>query len=87
MALFDVIGELYKENCDDKPRFIVNQGGTSSGKTYTLMQRFIVLSIQTPRLILTVTGQDLPNLKVGAMRDLDNIVHGSAYLMDWFTHN
>lgn len=87
MALFEVIGELYKANCDDKPRFLVNQGGTSSGKTYTLMQLLIVLSTQKPRAIITVTGQDLPNLKVGAMRDLDNIIHGSQWLMDWFTHN
>lgn len=87
MALFEVIGELYKANCDEKPRFLVNQGGTSSGKTYTLMQLLIVLSIQRQRTVITVTGQDLPNLKVGAMRDLDNIVHGSSWLMDWFTQN
>lgn len=87
MALFDVIGELYKANADVTPRFLVNQGGTSSGKTYTLMQRLIVLSIEEPRAVITVTGQDLPNMKVGAMRDLDNIVHGSLWLMDWFTQN
>ena len=87
MALFDVIGELYKANADVLPRFLVNQGGTSSGKTYTLMQRLIVLSIEEPRAVITVTGQDLPNMKVGAMRDLDNIVHGSPWLMDWFTQN
>lgn len=87
MALFEVIRQLYDANNDPKPRFLVNQGGTSSGKTYTLMQLLIVLSFTRARLIITVTGQDLPNLKVGAMRDLDNIIHGSAYLMDWFTHN
>ena len=87
MALFDVIGELYKANADVLPRFLVNQGGTSSGKTYTLMQRLIVLSIEEPRAVITVTGQDLPNMKVGAMRDLENIVHGSPWLMDWFTQN
>lgn len=48
MALFDVIGELYDPNADVKPRFLVNQGGTSSGKTYTIMQRLIVLSLNTP---------------------------------------
>ena len=73
MALFDVIGELYAPNADVKPRFLVNQGGTSSGKTYTIMQRLIVLSFEHPMAIITVCGQDLPNLKVGAMRDLDTI--------------
>lgn len=87
MALFEVIGELYRSNNDPQPRFLVNQGGTSSGKTYTIMQLLIVLSFTKSRCIITVTGQDLPNLKVGAMRDLDNVIHGSAYLMDWFRHN
>lgn len=87
MALFEVIGELYRSNNDPQPRFLVNQGGTSSGKTYTIMQLLIVLSFTKARCVITVTGQDLPNLKVGAMRDLDNVIHGSAYLMDWFRHN
>ena len=87
MALFEVIGELYRSNNDPQPRFLVNQGGTSSGKTYTIMQLLIVLSFSKARCVITVTGQDLPNLKVGAMRDLDNVIHGSAYLMDWFRHN
>lgn len=87
MALFDVIGELYKANQDADARFLVNQGGTSSGKTYTIMQRLIVLSIQHSRSIITVTGQDLPNLKVGALRDLDTIVRGSTWLTNWFSIN
>ena len=66
MALFDVIGELDDPNADVKPRFLVNQGGTSSGKTYTIMQRLIVLSFEHPMAIITVCGQDLPNLKVGS---------------------
>ena len=87
MALFEVIGELYKANNDEKPRYLVNQGGTSSGKTYTIMQLLIVLSINNPMCIITVVGQDLPNLKVGAMRDLETILHGSNWLMDWFSTN
>ena len=87
MALFDVIGEVYNSNVDVKPRFLVNQGGTSSGKTYTIMQRLIVLSFEHPMAIITVCGQDLPNLKVGAMRDLDTILHGNAQLLDWFNQN
>lgn len=87
MELFSVIGGLYKANSDEKPRFIVNQGGTSSGKTYTIMQRLVVLAISHPRCIITVAGQDLPNLKVGAMRDLETIISSSAWLSKWFTEN
>lgn len=87
MALFSVIRDLYRENQDREPRFLVNQGGTSSGKTYTIMQRLIVLSLENPMCIITVTGQDLPNLKVGAMRDLDTILHTNAWLLEWFKPN
>lgn len=87
MQLFSVIGGLYKANSDEEHRFIVNQGGTSSGKTYTIMQRLIALAIAHPRCIITVAGQDLPNLKVGAMRDLETIISGSGWLSKWFTEN
>ena len=87
MVLFDVNAELYDANCDPKPRFLVNQGGTSSGKTYCLMQRLIELSIEQPRAVITVAGQDLPNLKVGAMRDMETILGESNWLTEWFTAN
>lgn len=87
MQLFSVIGGLYKANSDETKRFIVNQGGTSSGKTYTIMQRLVVLAVSHPRCIITVAGQDLPNLKVGAMRDLETIISGSEWLSKWFTEN
>lgn len=87
MELFDVIGELYRANKDARPRFLVNQGGTSSGKTYTIMQLLIVLSVNNPRSVITVAGQDLPNLKVGAKRDIETIISGSTWLQVWFTIN
>ena len=87
MELFDVIGELYKANQDTGPRFLINQGGTSSGKTYTIMQLLIILSINNPRVVITVAGQDLPNLKVGAKRDIETIISGSTWLQEWFTAN
>lgn len=86
MALFEVL-DLYVRNADEKPRFLVNQGGTSSGKTYTIMQRLIVLSLEHSRCIITVVGQDLPNLKVGALRDMQTILNGNKWLKEMFTEN
>lgn len=86
MALFEIL-DLYKRNEDPKPRFFVNQGGTSSGKTYTIMQRLIVLSLKHSRAIITVVGQDLPNLKVGALRDMQTILNGNKWLKGMFTEN
>lgn len=87
MAMFDVIHPMYDANCDTAHRFLINQGGTSSGKTYTIMQRLVELSIEHNGCVITIAGQDLPNLRVGAMRDLERIIGGSAWLTDWFTEN
>ena len=87
MKLFTVNDSLYKANSEDYARVFVNQGGTSSGKTYCIMQRLIELSITQPRSVITVVGQDLPNLKVGAMRDTESIINGNSWLVDWFIFN
>lgn len=87
MELFEVNSELYDANCDPAARVYVNQGGTSSGKTYCIMQRLIEIALTEPRSIITVTGQDLPNLKVGAKRDMQTILFNSPFLMDAFSEN
>ena len=87
MVLFKVNKRLYDENCDPNTRVFVNQGGTSSGKTYCIMQRLISIAVNEPSCIITVAGQDLPNLKVGAMRDTESIMAGSEWLQEFFTWN
>ena len=87
MELFKVNKELYLANCNRDVRYIVNQGGTGSGKTYCIMQRLIALSMEQDGIIITVAGQDLPNLKVGAIRDTLHIIGGNSYLSGWFEHN
>ena len=87
MMLFDVNAELYEANQDERYRIFVNQGGTSSGKTYCIMQLLIETAIREPRCVITVCGQDLPNLKVGALRDTENIMSRSPFLCDFFSEN
>ena len=87
MSLFKVNKRLYDENSDPQARIFVNQGGTSSGKTYCIMQRLISIAVNEPATIITVAGQDLPNLKVGAMRDTETIFGDSEWLQAFFTWN
>lgn len=87
MSLFKVNKRLYNENSDPQARIFVNQGGTSSGKTYCIMQRLISIAVNEPATIITVAGQDLPNLKVGAMRDTETIFGDSEWLQGFFTWN
>lgn len=81
--LFSVL-PLYTANEQATERTVVNQGGTSSGKTYSIMQLFYVLGMGEARLVLTVVGQDIPNLKKGAYRDAKNILAGSPLLQQWW---
>ena len=85
--MFKVNKRLYNENCDPQARIFVNQGGTSSGKTYCIMQRLISIAVNEPATIITVAGQDLPNLKVGAMRDTETIFSDSEWLQGFFVWN
>lgn len=87
MSLFKVNKRLYDENSDPQARIFVNQGGTSSGKTYCIMQRLISIAVNEPATIITVAGQDLPNLKVGAMRDTETIFGDSEWLQGFFVWN
>ena len=74
------ISPLFVANKEAKERTIVNQGGTSSGKTYSLMQVLFLIGIEEPRSVITVVGQDVPNLKKGAYRDATTIRNESDVL-------
>jgi phage terminase large subunit len=71
---------LYLANKNSKAHVVVNQGGTSSGKTYAIDQVLFTLACEHPKIIITVVGQDIPNLKVGALRDALNIYENSEPL-------
>ncbi|WP_343668715.1 terminase large subunit [Chitinophaga sp.] len=74
------VGPLYEANLMAGEDVIVNQGGTSSGKTYSILQVLFTKAIQAPYLVITVVGQDIPNLKAGALRDAEAIVASSPDL-------
>ena len=79
-VVFNAIAELFMANTDEGYRTFVNQGGTSSAKTYTLLQVLLYHAIKENGSVCTVVGQDLPNLKVGALRDMKTITGGSEWM-------
>ena len=74
------VSRLFRKNLLAEERTVVNQGGTSSGKTYSIMQVLFVLGMQTKGQVITVVGQDVPNLKKGAYRDAKTILASSDML-------
>ena len=84
-SLFQVL-PLYDANLNAIERVVVNQGGTSSGKTYSIMQVLFTLGISDAGSITTVVGQDVPNLKKGAYRDAKRILDSSEVLRAWWPY-
>lgn len=62
----------------EKVPVCILQGGTSSGKTYSTLQCLFAIAAKYGKInneptIITVVGQDVPNLKRGAITDAENI--------------
>lgn len=73
------ISPIFEWNYNTDKSIVVNQGGTSSGKTYSILQMLLIKASEKPNQIVTVVGQDIPNLKVGAIRDFDTILSSSEF--------
>ena len=78
---------LYKINLECPKKIKINQGGTSSGKTYGIMQVLFTLAMLTKMQVITVVGQDIPNLKKGAYRDAKNMYSTEKELTDFCVKN
>lgn len=70
---------LYEANYNATEDIIVNQGGSSSGKTYSILQVLFTKAVQEYNVI-TVVGESIPNLKAGALRDALDIYNSSPIL-------
>jgi phage terminase large subunit len=66
----------------DNARYIVNQGGTSSSKTYSILQLLILIAARRKGLHISVVSESLPHLKRGALRDFTNILTAEGLYSD-----
>jgi phage terminase large subunit len=60
-------------------RYRVVQGGMRAGKTFAILQYFIALAEQTNNILLTVTSNTYPSLRLGAMRDFEIILEATGH--------
>ncbi|HNB10282.1 MAG TPA: phage terminase large subunit [bacterium] len=61
---------------------VIHQGGTGSGKTYGIDQYLLIRAIEA-RNTITIVGQDVPNLRGGALRDMQTIIKGNEWLKNY----
>lgn len=66
----NVFGRNYRATT----RFVVNQGGTGSSKSYSLAQLFSVRPLEVTGKVFSVVRKSMPTLRATAMRDFFNIL-------------
>ena len=79
-------GPLFIKNWEAKSKIVVNQGGTRSGKTYSLLQLLIVKAFKNKGKVFTIVRKSLPSLKMTAYRDFFEILN-SLNLYSETDHN
>jgi phage terminase large subunit len=69
---------VFKKNLDallnSKIRFVINQGGTRSSKTYSLCQLMIYYCLTNPNIVVSIVRKSFPALRSSVMRDLIDIL-------------
>ncbi len=67
--------ELFAKTYNSNKRFVVHQGGTRSGKTYSILTVLIVKALEaTSPLTITIARRSMSSLKLSALRDFINIL-------------
>lgn len=69
-----ITGPLFPKIYTCPKKIIVLQGGTGAAKTVTALQYLATKAIEEKNSVITVIGQDIPNLKKGAIRDFQMYV-------------
>jgi len=67
-------------------RYSIQQGGTRSGKTYTIVYFLLVYAIKHPKTVISLVSESLPHLKRGVIRDVTAILDSEGW-SHLFQHN
>ncbi len=71
---------VFEANANSQAKININQGGTSSSKTYSIVQLLYRLAVYQQKTVITITGESIPNLKKGAYRDAEIIFDKSPFI-------
>lgn len=63
-------------------RRIINQGGTSSSKTFSILQLLLHIAIKYPDTSISVVSETMPHLKRGAIKDFETILKADGLYRD-----
>ena len=63
---------------NDNIKYVINQGGTSSTKTYSILQLLLVISLKYP-VKIDIVGLSVPHLKSGVLNDMISICRSAGF--------
>lgn len=63
---------------DDNIKYVINQGGTSATKTYSILQLLMIISIKYP-VKIDIVGLSVPHLKSGVLNDMVSICRNAGF--------
>lgn len=77
-----IFTNLFFKIAKSKARFVINQGGTSSSKTYSTLQLLIIIAHKYDNILISIVSESLPHLKRGAIRDFTKIMQDEGLWTD-----
>ena len=81
------VSVVFEKNYNAKTKIIVNQGGSRSGKTFSILQLLaLVKAFEGTDMVFSIVRKTMPALKTSAMRDFFEILKTNA-LYDERYHN
>lgn len=75
-----------RDALNSSARFIINQGGTRSSKTYSICQLLLITALTTPNLIISVIRKTGPALVATVYKDFLSVLYDSG-LYNTVLHN
>ena len=70
-GIFEQNLEAYQDNWP----IICNEGGSRSGKTYSLIQLLVAIAVNNPNKRISIVSHSLPHIKRGAYRDFKTVMN------------
>ena len=81
------VSVVFEKNYHAKTKIIVNQGGSRSGKTFSILQLLILVkAFEVTDAVFSIVRKSMPALKASAMRDFFKILKSNEMYDDW-NHN
>ena len=81
------VSMVFEKNYNARTKIIVNQGGSRSGKTFSILQLLILVkAFESTDMVFSIVRRSMPALKASAMRDFFEILKAND-LYDERHHN